>query len=92
MSEIITPYDFTLAMYEGILRSELKDDYSFEDGVMKIVVSHPMRIQFTGTNPLFNSDDFNGFMDWSQSSECYRSHSCDEGHYSNIRCTKAYLF
>ena len=63
MPEIITPYDFTLAMYEGILRSELKDDYSFKDGVMEIVVSHPMRIQFTGTTPLFNSDDFNGFID-----------------------------
>ena len=70
--EITTPYDFTIAVFNGVLKSELRDDWDYLERVMEIYLDQPMRIQFT-TTPVFNSNDFNGFIDWPQSSTYKRS-------------------
>ena len=68
MPELTTPISFIQAVHDGVLKPELKYRYTNSPRRKNVYVNQPMRIEFA-TQPMFNSNDFNGFIDWPDSNE-----------------------
>ena len=89
MPELCSPLGFANAVYDGILKADLKEDWVFMEHIMDMYLTQPMRIQFT-FNPTFNSDDFNGFIDWPQSSTYKQTHTIYFPYHSLMLGSDAY--
>ena len=65
MPELTSPYDFALAVYNGLSETNLENGYTYSNREFTLSFKQPTRVHFVDP-PSFNADGFRGFIDWEQ--------------------------
>ena len=67
MPELTSPYDFALAVYNGLSETNLENGYTYSNREFTLSFKQPTRVHFVDPSS-FNADGFRGFIDWEQGS------------------------